>query len=150
MNNESIIKGVVTQVIDNGNMGEINCGKNNIFTFSSDQLAAGYSPVLKDIVEFNLIEDKPYNIKLYHRQPGMTSTSTSVDLRVKCPHCGEWIMPKAKVEGGKVSSTICPKCKKELEKFSTPPKVNFLNWLLAIIIGILITACIYLYVISNQ
>ena len=59
MDNEVTLKGVVTEVIDNGNMGEINCGKNNIFTFSSDQLSTGYSPVLKDIVEFTLIEDKP-------------------------------------------------------------------------------------------
>ena len=45
MDNEVTLKGVVTEVIDNGNMGEINCGKNNIFTFSSDQLSTGYSPV---------------------------------------------------------------------------------------------------------
>lgn len=148
MDNEVTLKGVVTEVIDNGNMGEINCGKNNIFTFSSDQLSTGYSPVLKDIVEFTLIEDKPYNIKLYHRQQNVSADPTSVDLKVKCSHCGERIIPKAKVVNGKVSATFCPKCSQELEKFSTRPKPNFLNWILAIIIGILITACIYFFAIT--
>ena len=55
-----ILKGVITEVLDDGNAGKINCGHGNIYTFVSDQLETGYLPVLKDVVEFNLIEDQPF------------------------------------------------------------------------------------------
>lgn len=140
---EEKLKGVITKVMDNGNIGEINCGKNNKFTYTSEQLHAGYSPVLNDVVEFTLIEDQPFAITLYHRQKGAPTQSSSVDLKVKCPHCGQSIMPKAKVVEGKVKSTYCPKCNELLEKFEQPPKANFTNWVLGILIGILLTLLIY-------
>lgn len=149
MDEEVKLKGVVTEVIDNGNMGKINCGKNNIYTFSSEQLSAGYSPVLKDVVEFTVIEDKPFDIKLYYRQQNAPSDPGTVDLKVKCPHCGENIMPRAKVINGKVNATYCPKCAEELERFETPPKTNILNWVLAIILGIGIAALIYFFAMTS-
>lgn len=83
-----ILKGVITEVLDDGNAGKINCGHGNIYTFVSDQLETGYLPVLKDVVEFNLIEDQPFAIRLFHRSQALHSSGSSgasVDLRVKCP-----------------------------------------------------------------
>lgn len=60
-----ILKGVITEVLDDGNAGKINCGHGNIYTFVSDQLETGYLPVLKDVVEFNLIEDQPFAIACF-------------------------------------------------------------------------------------
>lgn len=81
-----VLKGVVTEVLDNGNAGKINCGHGNIYTFVSDQLKTGYLPVLKDVVEFNLIEDQPFAIRLFHRSQALhdsSSSSASLDLRMK-------------------------------------------------------------------
>lgn len=143
---EVTLTGVITEIIDNGNMGEINCGSGNKYTFSADQLAEGYSPILKDIVKFELIEDSPFNIRLFHRAQGMSDDSAAVDLRVTCPHCHEKIIPKAKVQDGHVTATFCPKCQKELEKFDRPPKVNVWNWLLAILCALLIASAVYFFV----
>ena len=82
---KTCLKGVVTEVLDNGNAGKINCGHGNIYTFVSDQLKTGYLPVLKDVVEFNLIEDQPFAIRLFHRSQALhdsSSSSASVDLRM--------------------------------------------------------------------
>ncbi len=92
-----ILKGVITEVLDDGNAGKINCGHGNIYTFVSDQLETGYLPVLKDVVEFNLIEDQPFAIRLFHRSQALHSSGSSgasVDLRVKCPHCGKPLLSK--------------------------------------------------------
>lgn len=39
-----VLKGVVTEVLDNGNAGKINCGHGNIYTFVSDQLKRATYP----------------------------------------------------------------------------------------------------------
>lgn len=141
-----VLKGVITEVTNDGNMGKVNCGGGNIYTFAADQLETGYVPVLKDVVEFNLIEDQPFAIRLYHRSETLESSSgASVDLRVKCPACGKPIMPKAVVQNGKVTATRCPECMTELEKFEQPPKTNFFIWLVAILIGIVIVVSLYQY-----
>ena len=72
-----ILKGVITEVLDDGNAGKINCGHGNIYTFVSDQLETGYLPVLKDVVEFNLIEDQPFAIRLFHRSQALHSSGSS-------------------------------------------------------------------------
>lgn len=139
-----ILKGVITEVTNDGNLGKINCGGGNIYTFAADQLQTGYLPVLKDVVEFNLIEDQPFAIRLYHRSKALENSSgASVDLRVKCPACGKPIMPKAVVQNGKVTSTKCPECMAELEKFEEPPKTNFYIWLIAILLGIVVAVAVY-------
>ena len=135
-----ILKGVITEVLDDGNAGKINCGHGNIYTFVSDQLETGYLPVLKDVVEFNLIEDQPFAIRLFHRSQALHSSGSSgasVDLRVKCPHCGKPILPKAEFKEGRLIATHCPECNAELDKIERPPKTTFFTWLIAILAALI-------------
>ena len=121
-----VLKGVVTEVLDNGNAGKINCGHGNIYTFVSDQLKTGYLPVLKDVVEFNLIEDQPFAIRLFHRSQALhdsSSSSASVGLRMACPHCAE--------------------CNAELDKIERPPKTTFFTWFIAILAALIVGIVVY-------
>ena len=140
-----VLKGVVTEVLDNGNAGKINCGHGNIYTFVSDQLKTGYLPVLKDVVEFNLIEDQPFAIRLFHRSQALhdSGSSASVDLRVKCPHCGKPILPKAEFKEGRLIATHCPECNAELDKIERPPKTTFFTWLIAILAALIVGIVVY-------
>lgn len=141
-----VLKGVVTEVLDNGNAGKINCGHGNIYTFVSDQLKTGYLPVLKDVVEFNLIEDQPFAIRLFHRSQALhdsSSSSASVDLRMKCPHCGKPILPKAEFKEGRLIATHCPECNAELDKIKRPPKTTFFTWLIAILAALIVGIVVY-------
>ena len=141
-----ILKGVITEVLDDGNAGKINCGHGNIYTFVSDQLEIGYLPVLKDVVEFNLIEDQPFAIRLFHRSQALHSygsSGASVDLRVKCPHCGKPILPKAEFKEGRLIATHCPECNAELDKIERPPKTTFFTWLIAILAALIVGVVVY-------
>ena len=140
-----VLKGVITEVLDDGNGGKINCGHGNIYTFASDQLETSYLPVLKDVVEFNLIEDQPFAIRLFHRSQSLQNSngSASVDLRVKCPSCGKPIIPKAKFKEGRLIATHCPECNAELDKLERPPKTTFFTWLIAILAALIVGVVIY-------
>ena len=134
-----ILKGVVTEIADNGNYGKINCGRGQVFTFNSNQLDANYQPVLKDVVQFDLIEDAPFAIRLYHRDKTLQNCeSAAVDLRINCPSCGEKILPKAKFVNGKLTGSFCPKCSQLISKADQPPKVSFWIWLVAILCALLV------------
>ena len=137
------LKGVITEVIDNGNMGTIKCASGETFTFKADQLEQGYLPILNDVVEFSTIEDEPFAVELFHRKEDAPKDSTGVDTKIKCPHCGKRIIPKASMGNGRVSSLICPKCQKELEKFDSPPKTSIWIWIAAILCGLIVATFIY-------
>lgn len=139
-----VLKGVVTEITDDGNYGKINCGGGRVFTFDADQLAASYVPVLKDVVQFSLIDDAPFNIHLYHRDRALQSAPrTGVDLRVRCPKCGASVLPKAEIVDGKLVATRCPQCLEQLEKIEQPPKTSFWIWILAILCGITVAVATY-------
>ncbi len=137
------IKGIVTRIFDNGNMGTINCGRGVKYDYSAGQLDKDYSPVLNDVVEFELAEDKPFAISLYHRQKGVSANPTDVDLKVKCPSCGESVLPKARVENGRVTEVYCPKCNQLMEKFDAPPKTSLWIWIVAVIVGIIVAGVVF-------
>lgn len=136
-------KGVITEIIDNGNMGTIKSASGETFTFKSDQLEQGYLPILNDVVVFSIIEDEPFAIDLYHRRDGAATDSTGVDTKIKCPHCGQYIIPKARVEKDKISALICPKCQKELEQFDSVPKTSLWIWIAAILCGLIVATFVY-------
>lgn len=139
-----VLKGVITEILDDGNYGTISCGGGRTFTFDANQLDPGYEPLLKDIVEFSLIEDAPFAIRLYHRDKGLAAASgAAVDLRVKCPHCGSPIIPKAVVEDGHVTATRCPKCLATLGVMEKPPKTSIWIWLVSILCALLVGTLIY-------
>jgi uncharacterized protein (DUF983 family) len=103
-------------------------------------------PVLKDVVEFNLIEDQPFAIRLFHRSQALHSSGSSgasVDLRVKCPHCGKPILPKAEFKEGRLIATHCPECNAELDKIERPPKTTFFTWLIAILAALIVGVVVY-------
>lgn len=139
-----ILKGVITEITDDGNMGKINCGRGQIYTFAADQLDKDYIPVLRDVVEFDLIEDQPFAIRLYHRARALEgSNGASVDLRVSCPRCGKPIIPKAEIRKGRVIATRCPECNAELDRLERPPKTTFFVWLVAILAAIIVGVMVY-------
>ncbi|MCD8339239.1 MAG: zinc ribbon domain-containing protein [Burkholderiales bacterium] len=144
------LKGVVAEISENGKKGLIKCGGGEDYVFESKDLAEGYKPVLKDIVEFNFIDERPSGIALYYREKGVPEDPRDVDVRVKCPNCGAMIMPKAQKEKGNVVRVYCPKCNKLLEEFDRPPSTSIWMWLLAIILGIIVGGIVfYMYAPYN-
>ncbi len=137
------LKGVVTEISENGKKGLIKCGGGEDYEFDAEELKEGYKPVLKDIVEFDVKDDKPSGIALYHREKGVPSDPRDVDVRVKCPNCGAMIMPKAEKAKGHVVRVYCPRCQKLLQEFNTPPAHSIWIWLIAVIAGIIVGGIVF-------
>lgn len=123
LNAGPVMRGVVTEVTDSGNIGRISCGGGVRYSFDSFNVDAGYTPVLRDIVEFHVVEGKPYGIHLYHREAHISPTSGSVqvNLRIPCPECSKIIIPKARMENGRVTAVVCPECGAVIESNPVAP-----------------------------
>ena len=112
------LNGVIARLPSEAKKGVVNCGMGRVFTFDTSVLSEGYVPQLKDAVEAEIADDNVEKIVFLSRSaPSVQAdTTASVDLKVKCPHCGKSMMPKAKIVNGKFVATVCPHCMATLEE----------------------------------
>lgn len=112
------LNGVIARLPSDSKKGVVNCGMGRVFTFDTAVLAADYVPQLKDAVEAEIADDNVEKISFLSRTApsDQSDTAASVDLKVKCPHCGKPMMPKAKIVNGKFVATVCPHCMATLEE----------------------------------
>lgn len=121
------LNGVIARLPSDTKKGVVNCGMGRVFTFDATALSADYVPQLKDAVEAEIADDNIEKISFLSRTApsAQSDTTASVDLKVKCPHCGKPMMPKAKIVNGKFVATVCPHCMatlKEIHEEAAKPK----------------------------
>jgi DNA-directed RNA polymerase subunit RPC12/RpoP len=130
---QQVLKGVVVRIPAETQPGLIKCGRGKDFPFSGSVCAPGYAPLVRDVVAVTEENGALSAVRLYHREGFVPQKEATADLRIKCPHCGEKMMPKARFEDGQLVATECPFCHEVLERVtpcSTSKKTKYIQWAL--------------------
>lgn len=147
------LNGVIARLPSDTKKGVVNCGMGRVYTFDASVLSEGYVPQLKDAVEAEIRDDNVDSIKLLSSGAAQSSdTTASVDLKVKCPHCGKPMMPKAKIVNGKFVATVCPHCMATLEEIheEAPKPKKSTPWALIVLVAAAVVLMVLAMTVGQQ